>query len=89
MSVSAPVFAAGLIRGWVRIYTIGLRDDDRDSRRAEIESDLWEQQRDAAPAGPSRIATAAHMVARWALGAPADVLWPRTIIGRPPSRLFR
>ncbi len=75
MTISAPSLATGLIRGWVRIYTIGLRDDERDSRRAEIESDLWEQQNADDPAGPSRIATAAHMVARWALGAPADVLW--------------
>ena len=44
MSGVVLLLAAGVARAWVRLYTAGLRADVRDSRRAEIDSDLWEQQ---------------------------------------------
>jgi len=34
------------VRHWARLYTLGLPESIREARLAEIESDLWEQQRD-------------------------------------------
>ena len=34
------------VRHWTRLYTLGMPESTREARLAEIESDLWEQQRD-------------------------------------------
>jgi len=47
----------------------------RDSRRAEIDSDLWEFHEDARRRGASPAGIAVHMMARLCLGAPHDLLW--------------
>ena len=38
--------AAGVARNWVAVYTLGLPPSVRDARRAELQSDLWEQRND-------------------------------------------
>jgi len=38
--------SAALVRRWVALYTVGLPRDLRDTRRAEIEDDLWSQAHD-------------------------------------------
>ena len=62
--------AVGLTRWWTRVYTAGLPVDLRDTRRAEVESDLWESVSDGAP---SR-----HILARLALGVADDLTWSLT-----------
>lgn len=59
--------AAGLARLWTRVYTAGLDPSLRETRRAEIESDLWESQQD--PAGRGQI------LPRLVAGLVDDVLW--------------
>lgn len=70
-----PDAAAALTRAWVGLYTLGLPAEVRDGRRSEIESDLHEHCAEAAAAGASPVALAAAVLARAALGVPADVLW--------------
>ena len=61
----------GAVRSWTRFYTWRVAPSLREARRAEIESDLWEQLRadGAAPALPLEIA------GRLILGIPDDVRW--------------
>ncbi len=42
-----PALASRLTRRWVRMYTAHLDPARRDTRRAELASDLWEHQADA------------------------------------------
>jgi hypothetical protein len=60
--------AVTLVRLWTRVFTLGLPPTVRAWRRAEIESDLWEQDHD-------RPASAWEMLGRLFRGIPADVLW--------------
>ena len=67
--------AVGMTRSWVSLYTSGLPPEFRDSRRAEIDSDVWEHQQiaeflDQPPGG-----TALHLLARLVMGIPCDVTW--------------
>lgn len=77
--------AAGLVRWWVRAYTAGLPPAVRAARRAELESDLWEQQAAARLAGHSSVATGAHLGARWLLGVGADLAWRQANASAHPS----
>lgn len=67
-------FPASLTRAWTALYTLGLPGELRDSRRDEIESDLWEQRHAEAQEGP-RPGSALHVLLRLVLGAPADIVW--------------
>ncbi len=67
--------AIGLTRWWVRLYTKGLPPELRDDRRAEIESDLWEQGEDATANGSQPDETALEVFGRLLLGVPADLTW--------------
>jgi len=74
MNASAVTLAARLTRLWTRVYTFGMPDDVRESRRAEIESDLWEWRHDVGARGrgaPSE----AHVLARLVRGVPDDLSW--------------
>jgi hypothetical protein len=72
----SPVSAAGaLTRAWTRVYTCGLPPDERRSRQAEIESDVWELQHDAAESRTDSRRTGLLMLARLLLGLPYDVVW--------------
>lgn len=75
--------AERLARGWVRLYMLGLRPDARAARRAEIESDLWEQRHDAAATGATGLAAA--VLGRVLAGMPCDVLWSVEARGSAPG----
>jgi hypothetical protein len=65
--------AIAIARSWTRAYTRGLPSAHAGARRAEIESDLWELQRDA-DRGRVR-SPAAQVLGRLILGAADDVCW--------------
>jgi len=73
--VNRAALASGLTRTWTWTYTRGLPLDVREARCAEIDSDLWEQQREAGLIGRDERQVALHVLARLALGIPADLLW--------------
>jgi len=79
---SSPV--AGLVRGWVDLYTRGLPADARAARRDEIDDDLWCQHAEAAAAGRSARSLGADLVLRLLFGMPADVSW-RMAYRRAPA----
>jgi hypothetical protein len=59
----------------VALYTRGLPADVRDARRAEIDSDLWEQRHLATEMREPPLGTAAEILARTALGMLSDITW--------------
>jgi uncharacterized protein (TIGR03435 family) len=63
--------AVGLVRTWTRIYTWRMPSGSGERRRAEIESDLWEFQRDA----HDHASVALRIVLRFVAGLPDDVSW--------------
>jgi hypothetical protein len=73
--------ASRLTRSWVALYTLGLARDIRDSRFAEIASDLWEQQHDAAREGTRVLAVALSIIGRTLRGIPSDLLWRTNVEG--------
>lgn len=75
------LLASRIARGWVATYTTGLAPALRDSRRAEIASDVWEHHRDAEEARRSAWGFAASVLSRAARGAPADLLWRANVEG--------
>ena len=75
MSTFIMTLVVGLVRWWVGRYTTGLPPEVRDSRRAEIESDLWEQEREPSAAGYWPNVVALQMFVRTMLGIPADLSW--------------
>lgn len=66
-------FAIGCVRAWTRLYTSRMPPALRETRRAEIESDLWECQRDAAR--DRVIGAAFHILLRLLIGMPDDLGW--------------
>jgi hypothetical protein len=64
--------AVALARAWVHVYTRGMPADLRDGRRAEIESDLWEQCHDEAP---RRRGGGLDILGRTLRGVPSDLSW--------------
>lgn len=73
--------AARVTRSWVAIYTLGLAREVRESRLAEIASDLWEQQHDAAREGTRVLAVALSIIGRTLRGIPSDLLWRTNLEG--------
>ncbi len=73
MSAALSVIAVTVVRAWTSIYTLGTPGFVRDGRRREIESDLWEQQRDLAGESEARIA--AHLILRLLAGLSDDLQW--------------
>ncbi|MDA1189150.1 MAG: hypothetical protein O2854_05670 [Chloroflexi bacterium] len=67
-------FALALVRSWTRLYTAGLAPTLRHARRAEIDCDLWEHEREAFDSGV-RTRVAFDIFFRWLLGAPDDLAW--------------
>jgi hypothetical protein len=66
---------AGLVRGWVRLYTRGLPADARTARRDEIDDDLWCEHDEAAALGRSARALGADLLLRLLFGMLADINW--------------
>src|ERR1700730_10541459 len=65
--------AANCVRGWTWLYTWRMPPAFRETRRAEIESDLWEFQCDAA--GDPRLDSPLHILLRFLIGIPDDIGW--------------
>jgi hypothetical protein len=59
------------VRAWTRVLTWRLPRHLGETRRAEIESDLWESQNQ--PAGAT--STGAEILLRLLLGIPSDLVW--------------
>jgi len=62
------LMAMAMTRWWTRVYTFGLPAELRETRRAEIESDLWESLHD-----PD--AARSQILPRLAGGVMDDVCW--------------
>jgi hypothetical protein len=74
--------AERLARGWVCLYTLGLRPEARAARRAEIASDLWEHRHDA-PSDSTGFA--ASVLWRVLAGMPSDLVWSVAARGSAPG----
>jgi hypothetical protein len=74
--------AVALVRIWTQFYTMWMEPTIRDARRAEIDSDLWEQCA-AEQSGPL---LALRIVARLSLGMTDDLRW-RVEAGPVPRRV--
>jgi hypothetical protein len=70
-----PAPASRLTHCWVRAYTAHLEPTVRDTRRAELASDLWEHEADAQQMGLGSLRVNAQMLRRLLAGIPADLLW--------------
>ena len=82
------VVATGVVRTWTRIYTAALSRPVKSARRAEIESDIWEFQRDLQ--GDPGLFDALHLVVRLLMGVPDDLYWrleQAPVLGRTSRRL--
>ncbi len=64
-----------LTRNWTDLYTWRLPEVLREGRRAEIESDLWEHQRQADLQGADATDTATEILLRFVFGIPSDCVW--------------
>ena len=73
--MKSPVLevAIGAVRGWTRLYTWRMPPAQREARRAEIESDLWEFRED--PVHARGLSPAAHVLVRLLRGVLADLVW--------------
>jgi hypothetical protein len=80
---SSPV--AGLVRGWVDLYTRGLPADARAARRDEIDDDLWCEHAEAAAAGRSARSLDTDLALRLMFGVPSDISWRLSYRTRPPN----
>ncbi len=78
--------ATALVLAWVRIYSLGLPADVRDSRLNEMKSHLWEQEADSRKSGYSPDLTAVQIALQLILGLPQDFTWrvgmSRTLMAR-------
>ena len=87
MTAAAPrSSAAWICRHWVSLYTRNLPVVERQRRREELDSDLFEHALEArtAGAGPARLN--AEILARVLVGVPADLSWRRAT-QQPQTRL--
>ena len=64
--------ATAAVRAWTTLYTSGLPIEQRDARREEIDSDLWESVNDPAS---DRRSLALQIAARLIAGIPDDLGW--------------
>ncbi|QJY44930.1 hypothetical protein [Pseudonocardia broussonetiae] len=82
--------AAAFAAWWVRCYTARVGAEAAEDRRAEIDSDLWEQRAHARSVGAPPHAVALSIVRRVTGGVPADLVWSRQQRGvsreRAPER---
>ena len=63
------------VRTWVRLYTTGLPESLRYTRREEIDADLWEQAQEAAGHEAAGGQLTTQLLLRWFMGLPDDLLW--------------
>ena len=62
-------------RAWVQLYTRRIPTELRATRRAEIDSDLWDQVADGQEDGAPPLVTALEIVLRTCLGVLDDLSW--------------
>ena len=67
--------AVRVARAWVHLYTSRMPAELRVSRRAEIDSDLWEHAEDGQEAGARPQITALEILLRTCLGVVDDLSW--------------
>jgi hypothetical protein len=67
--------AVAAVRAWTRVYTYGLAVEQREARREEIDSDLWESVKDTTGAASDRRTLALQIAARLIAGVPDDFGW--------------
>ena len=75
MNTLSLVFATAVARWWVHFYTLGVPSTERDTTRAEVDSDLWEEERHARQSGTRPVETARQIFGRLVLSIPTDVAW--------------
>jgi len=73
MSAALLRLVVAAARLWTWLYTLPLANPDRDRRRREIHSDLWEFVTDRR--GSAHVQTAAHIAVRCLIGIPDDLSW--------------
>jgi hypothetical protein len=78
-----PSWVAGLVRGWVDLYTSGAPITAREARRAEIDDDLWCLDEEASSDGRSPSSLGTEMFIRLLGGMPADISWRLAQRGSP------
>lgn len=67
--------AVSVSRTWVRLYTSRMPTELRVTRRAEIDADLWDHEKDAQEDGVPLLVTAMEMFLRTCLGVLDDLSW--------------
>ena len=72
---TALALSVGFARSWVALYTRGLPLEQREARRGEIDSDLWEQQSLASRRDDPEFGIAIEILARMLLGIISDITW--------------
>lgn len=75
MSQLISSIALSLVRGWFHLYTLGLPAEIQHRRRAELESDLWEQQADADRDNDRPELMGMDILSRMMLGIADDLSW--------------
>lgn len=75
ISPSRSLFASNIARLWLRIYCFGLPAAARARRSLELESDLWEHERDCLERQLSPGIAGVEVFSRVIRGMPADLLW--------------
>ncbi len=87
------MIGATIARSWVACYTGLVGAEASERRRAEIESDLWEQQAEARARNLPPLAVRFSIARRVIAGIPADLFWVHTqrlaARGRPAERKAR
>ncbi len=83
--------AVNVARTWVRLYTSRMPTELRVTRRAEIDADLWDHDKDAQEDGVPPLVTAMEIFLRTCLGVLDDLNWcfEARQTGRGASRKWR
>ncbi len=72
---AAQRIAVNVARTWVRLYTSRMPTELRVTRRAEIDADLWDHDKDAQENGVPPLVTALEIFLRTCLGVLDDLSW--------------
>src|SRR5690349_19258531 len=80
--------AVAIVRAWVRAYTWGLSEAIAETRRQEIDADLWSFVHDPAN-GPNRLRLGTNIITRALLGAWDDIAWRAGQAGWHAGHLLR
>lgn len=75
ISPRRSLLASNIARLWLRIYCFGLPAEARARRSLELESDLWEHERDLATRQLASTIAGVEVFSRVVRGMPADLLW--------------